>query len=164
MSNFDREAFYKSLEGKPGRGGCILWGLGIGTLIFGGLAAGALLYPQEGSTTAAIVFGIFALLFGVGLVYSLKPYKPEDDEILNHIKRGGNNIVWIYPYNQTVNGFTSYWVRFMTLDGNIHSMPTIKEDRQAEVINGLRQLYPLAQLGYSDDLEKEMRERYLRKK
>lgn len=158
--NFNREEFYKSLEGKPGRSGCLLWLTGIGMLVFGAFLVGSILYPDDGSKPASIFFGIATALFLIGFLYSLKPYKPENDEQLNEIKRGGNAIVWIYPYNQTVNGLTSYWVKFMNREGKTFSRATVKQPEQQRVIEGLIQLYPEAQLGYSDEIDTEMRRIY----
>ena len=160
MSTFDSQAFYQSLEGKPGRSGCMLWGMGLGALIFLGLAVGAFMFPEEGSRTAMIVFLVFGALFLLGFLYSFKPYDPSKDPVLKEVKQGGNHIVWIYPHEQTVNGFTSYWVKFMNKNGQTTSIPTVQRDNQERVIAGLAQLYPDAEVGYSDSLNTEMRARY----
>lgn len=162
-SNFDREDFYKSLQPPKGKLGCAtILGL-MGTLAFGGLLVFNFIRPDADSQTnltVRIIFGVLLAVFLYVLYAGLKPYNPEKDETLKIIKSGGNNIIWIYPYEQTVNGFTSYWVKFMTKDGKTESMATVTQEKQQHVISGLAQLYPDAVLGYSDEIRDQIRQKY----
>lgn len=163
MENFDKQAFLDELS-KPKKPSHLIVGICVlGLIIFLGAFVGTFVYPDPDSNTATrIIFGIGAAAFLWGLYASLKKYNPETDSTLIEIKKGGDNIVWIYPYNQTNSGYTSYWVKFMTKEGKTILMPTVTQEQQEYVINGLSKLYTDAVLGYTSDLEKEMQARYKR--
>lgn len=165
MEQFNREQFLQSfVEGKGKKSGFWTIVFGLIALVFFGLLVSTFMNSSSigGLIVVTLIFGGLGALFLWLFISGLKKYDPEKDEELQDMKRGGNHIVWVYPYNQTVNGFTSYWVKYMTQQGKLMSLTTVKEDRQRELIYGISQLYPNAMVGYTPEIENDMRSRYVR--
>lgn len=166
MEQFNKEEFFaKFTEGKGKRS--VFWTIvfGLIALVFFGILASMFMNNKGsigGMIVVTLIFGGLGALFLWLFISGLKKYDPERDEDLQDLKRGGNHIVWVYPYNKTVNGFTSYWVYYKTKGGRLVMLPTVKQERQRDVIYGISQLYPNAVVGYSQDIEKEMNDCYNR--
>lgn len=166
MDAFNREEFLQSfMEGKGKKS--VFWTLvfGLFALLFFGLLIATFMNSSSsvgGLIVVTLIFGGLGAFFLWLFISGFKKYNPEKDENLQDLKRGGNHIVWVYPYMQTVNGFSSHWVKYMTQEGKVVSLTTVKEDRQREVIYGISKLYPNAVVGYSPEIEKNMQSRYKR--
>lgn len=161
--NFNREEFYKSMTPKPTGGGCLkIFGLiGLAVSLF--FLVRNFMDPMSDSgenNGLRIVMGGLLLISAALTYWGFKRFDPQKDPHLTNIKTGGQHIVWVYADNRTMNGFSSYWTTYMTKDGKKHSIATVTEDRQQEVIHGISQLYPNAAVGHNDAIEKEMKQKY----
>ena len=158
----DASHFYKELETlfqKDSKLTKII--SGIGALIFGLLAVYYFItQPKDYLNNFIILFGFLGS--AVWLFSGIRKGDLSRNEAYQKIRRENGNIVWIYPENTIAKGGTSRNVKVMNRAGKEFVVPTGNNAMQDFVIQNLSNIFPDAVLGYSAEIEKEIKSRYSR--
>lgn len=151
MKTQDKVMFIKDLEGvfiRENRRDLILSGL------FSLIVLAMVVFVIQNNDPFGTVALFYMAVLAVGLLWlgiSLYEYNPERIGVLQAIKKGGRNIIWIYPKNMVSYGiFTIYNVVAMDRNGHKYCVHTKKFIIQNEVISQMAEFYPNALLGYDE--------------